>query len=195
MGKIPTWAVAVWENERFAVMQKEVEQFDGTHKTFTWVRGYDVVKALCIEGQTIILENDVQPTVHKPCTLPGWVVDRGEDPYGAICREIQEELGMQFATVEQFLQIQAVQYGSIEMYRYYYIAHGDITYGDRGLDAGWEHITLSRYTFDEFVELVENNALSDTHLSDWILRRYLYPGKREELRSFLFDGRAQVLRD
>lgn len=59
--KIPADAKKVFERELFEVYEKEMDLFDGTKKTFEWVRAYDVVKAICVvEGKILILAT-VQP--------------------------------------------------------------------------------------------------------------------------------------
>lgn len=59
--KIPADAMKVFSTDLFAVYQKEQEQFDGTTKTFEWLRCYDVVKAICIVEDKIILQHEERP--------------------------------------------------------------------------------------------------------------------------------------
>jgi len=59
--KIPADATKVFSTKLFEVYQKEVEQFDGSYKTFEWVRAYDTTKALCVVDDTIVIEHAEMP--------------------------------------------------------------------------------------------------------------------------------------
>lgn len=59
--KIPADATKVFSTTWFEVYQKEVEQFDGTYKTFEWVRAYDIAKAICIVDDKIIIQREEWP--------------------------------------------------------------------------------------------------------------------------------------
>lgn len=59
--KIPLDAKKVFSTELFEVYQKEVEQFDGSYKTFEWVRSYDIAKAVCIVDDKIIIQHELWP--------------------------------------------------------------------------------------------------------------------------------------
>ncbi len=57
--KIPADAKKVFENQLFVAYEKETELFDGTTKTFEWVRAYDVVKAICVvDGKILVLASE-----------------------------------------------------------------------------------------------------------------------------------------
>jgi len=69
--KIPADAHKAFSSHYFAVYQKEVEQFDGSFKTFEWVRSYDTVKALCVVDEKIIVLHTEMPGDLKFVSIPG----------------------------------------------------------------------------------------------------------------------------
>lgn len=68
--KIPADATKVFERELFAVYEKEMTLFDGSQKTFERVRAYDVVKAICIVDNKIVVLATEQPSTSKYYTIP-----------------------------------------------------------------------------------------------------------------------------
>ena len=103
--KIPADATKVFSTKLFEVYTKEQEQFDGSFKTFEWVRTYDIVKALCIVEDKIILLHDEQPGVGGKVDLPGGRIERDENPDEAIQREVEEETGVKFQKYEKLVTI------------------------------------------------------------------------------------------
>jgi ADP-ribose pyrophosphatase YjhB (NUDIX family) len=187
MGKIPEWAERVYEGILFDVYQKDVEQFDGSTKKFERVRWYDVVKALCMVGENILVIEEDQPSkIHKYAGLPWWRLERGEAPLIAIRREVAEETGLQFDTVQALVTLPVKQW-SREAYRYYYICKGAVVSGAQKLDEGGEKIIIHHYTFDEFIALVRAQELFVQDISNWVLRNYILPGKEDDLKKLLFS--------
>ena len=186
MGKIPDGAKEVYHGILFDVYQKEIEQFDGSVKTFEWMRWYDVVKALCVVDGKILTTSEEQPTkIRKDFSLPGWRIDRWEDPLEAIKRELKEEIGMHFSDITCIITIPTQRWAA-EWYRYFYLCSWSVVGGEISLDAWWEKIDTSYHSFEEFLDIVKTQERFVPDFSNWIIRNYILPGKEEDLRKLLF---------
>ena len=60
--------------------------------------------AVCVEGGRVLLARYVSPEGESNWTLPGGQVERGEDPFDAVIRELAEETGLD-GVVERLLGV------------------------------------------------------------------------------------------
>lgn len=182
--KIPADATKVFAWVLFDVYQKEVEQFDGTYKTFEWVKGYDSAKAICVVDERIVILHTQMPWSLNFYQLPGGIIEQGEDADMAIKREVEEETGIVFAQIEK-IHTGKSNIWLVDSSRHYYIARQPVSFGQQNLDVGGEKIEIEYITFEQMLDLVFAGKVFNT-LGDWILREYVLTGKIGELRSLLF---------
>lgn len=186
MSKIPEDAKKVYEWILFDVYQKEVQQFDGSHKLFEWVRSYDIVKAIIVDGEKICIALDEQPLVTRH-NLFGGMIERGEVPLNALKREILEEAWIVCEDKNiHFWTTLPQRVGCLEWYVHYYICRHPKFVAEPKHDVG-EKITLLSYTFDEFIDLVVNKWIA-RELGNLIVREYVLPAKIDELKKKIFEG-------
>lgn len=88
---IPADATKVFETKLFEVYTKETKQFDGSSKTFEWVRAYDIAKSICVVDDKIIILHTEMPGGLSFMSIPGGMMDKGESPEESIKRETEEE--------------------------------------------------------------------------------------------------------
>ncbi len=184
MGKIPDGAQEVYHGILFDVYQKEIEQFDGSVKTHERLRWTDAVKAICIVDGKIVLISEKQPGgIVKSHALPWWMIERWENHAVAIVREVHEEIGITFSSVELLAAI-PISPAAMEAYRYLYVCKGPSSYDLREENNAWWSVSVILADFDEFLLAMQNHYISD--ISYWIIRNYILPGKEEDLRKLLF---------
>lgn len=97
-------------------------------------------------------------------------------------REVMEETGY---TIGQMHHLFSVPYHNrLRGMRYYYIAHLAEKVHEPLFDGG-EKITIVSYSFDQFVEYICSDE-SWADLASYILKHYIVPNKKDELRALLF---------
>lgn len=98
---IPSHATPVFSGIDFTIFQWEQELFDGSTTTFEMATGIDAAIAIVVtEKNTILVNREEQPHKGKYIALPGGIIEKGEIPEMAICREILEETGYRPESVE-----------------------------------------------------------------------------------------------
>jgi ADP-ribose pyrophosphatase YjhB (NUDIX family) len=185
MTKIPGDATCVFSWVLFDVYQKDVEQFDGKKKTFEWVRWIDAVKAICVVDENILILHEQQPWGIERTSLPWGMVDAWENYLEAIKREIVEETWYIFDSVESLFVVPANMW-LVESYRHIFLAKWVVNKVDTTLDSWWEKITVSMMTFEECIERIIADPKFLPWVWDRVVRHYLLPQKKEELRALLF---------
>lgn len=185
MTKIPVDASCIFSWVLFDVYQKDVKQFDGSIKTFERVKCFDIVKAICIVEDKIIILHELQPWNIERTSLPWGMVDKWEDPHGAIQREIVEETWYDFQNIRLLFTVPANMW-LVESYRHIYLATWVISIWEPMLDSGWEKITVTFMSLDECIERIIEDPRFLPWVWDWVVRNYLLPQKKEELRALLF---------
>lgn len=184
-GVIPADAVKVFATKFFAVYTKETLQFDGSYKTFEWVRAYDIAKSLCVVDDKIIILHTEMPGDLSFVSIPWGMIDDGESPDVSIKRETEEETGIVFESYEK-LHTAYSNIWIVESHKYYYLARNPLSFGQQQLDPGGEKIRLEYITFEQLIDFVKKwEVFRD--LGDWLLREYVLPGKEEELKKLLFS--------
>lgn len=181
---IPEDAKKVFETKYFALYQKDTEQFDGSVKTFEWVRAYDVVKSICVVDDKIIVLDTYMPWDIRLHCIPWGMIDVGEDADMSIRRETEEETGIVFWEYTK-LVLTHCNVWLVESYKHYYLARNPISFGEQRLDPGGEKITVEYITFDQMLECIKNGEVF-RDVGDWILRNYIITWKEEDLKKLLF---------
>lgn len=187
MWKIPSDATCVFSWKLFQVYQKEVEQFDETIKTFEWIRWFDIVKAICIVDEKVIILHEQQPWGIKRISLPWGMIDSTEDPLHAIQREVVEETGYVFSDIQTFCTLHANVW-LLESYRYVFLLKWLKAKQETNLDPWWEKIEIQELSFDEFIDYIVSDSTFLPGVSDYIIREYILPGKQEEFKKLLFGN-------
>lgn len=151
MKKIPDNARKVFEGLIFDVYHWEQEMFDGTTSTFEAIRRGDSVTVLALEGNTILVNEEIQPGRTPFLALPGGRVDKGEDIMSAARRELLEETGMVSKELIHWFTVDASDMAKIEWSSHYFIAKNCTKETEVSLDAG-EKIVTKHFTLDELIE-------------------------------------------
>ncbi len=184
--KIPTDAKRVFEWVLFDIYQKDQVQFDGSIKKFEWARTYDIAKWICIVDDRILILREQQPWYDVVREwLPGWMLERWEDIYDAIEREVREETWITFSDISLLVTLRS-NVTLAEGYRHYFICRWVSDRWEQILDAGWEKIEITHLSFEEFITKIVDDSEFAHDIWDWILRNYVVKNRTEDLRRILF---------
>jgi len=168
---MPKDAKCVFNGVLFDVYHWEQELFDGQTATFEKLKRNDsaVVIPVLPDG-TLLLVEDEQPGRNAVLTFPGGQGEDGEDPESVAGRELFEETGYVFDTLDL---ISAVQPSSkIEWAIFTYVARGCRKVAEPKLDPG-ERITLRAVTLDELITLADDPIFQNKELVlDLVKARY-----------------------
>jgi len=160
----------------------EQKMFDGSLETFEKLKRVDTVNAISIVGDKIILQEQEQPG-EKFLSLPGGRCEKNEDHLEAMKRELLEETG--YASKDIFLWKETCPFSKIIWKVKYYIARDCQFIQNPKLDAG-EKITSKLITFEELLDLSENEKFDDSFMKYYLLRLRLHPEEKEKFRKLLF---------
>ncbi len=159
--------------------------FDGSIETFEVAKRFDSVQWLLIEWDHIILPEEMQPNWEHPKMGLFWgVMEEGEEALEAMKREFLEETGM-IGDIHPWIT-EHKWGGSMLWKQDIYLIKNPQKIQEMKLDAG-EKITLKKYIFEEFLEVIMKPDFRNAGFVDYIIKHYLYPWKKEELRKFLFN--------
>lgn len=120
--------------------------------------------ALTKEGKVVMVKQ-YRHGIGKVCIeTPGGVVDAGEAPEIAIKRELTEETGYQFETLE-LLGTTCANPSTCNNYLYMYLATGGVKTAEQSLDET-EDVEVVVYSIDELKQLLkENKIIQSMHVS------------------------------
>ena len=181
---IPEKAKKVFKGVLFDVYQWEQKLFDGTSKTFEAIRRRPSCQIIATKEDKIILVKEEQPFNGKFITVPGGVVDEGEEPIDAAKRELKEELGMEPGEIIEWKE--TVGKLKVEWNTNYFIAKNCNKVSDQKLDGG-EKIEEYIVSLDEFFDELEKPTFRNKELANMMLRIKLDSNKLEEFKNLLFN--------
>ena len=158
---IPLEAKLVFKGIIYEVYHWEQELFDGTKTTFEMLKRPDTVEIIPITNEGKILINYEEQSGLAPfICVPGGRVDYGEDPEAAAKRE------------------------KIDWAIYIFIGKNCTKVNDPTLEAG-EKIGTKEVSFEEFVEIVQDDNFRDEEISLRILKAK-DKGKLDEIKRLFF---------
>jgi ADP-ribose pyrophosphatase len=152
---IPDSAQRVFEGEIFDVYQWPQKMYDGSIARFEMLRREDVVQAICIVGDDIIILDDEQPNRAARLTMPGGRLEPGEEPLAGAKREILEETGYEFNQWKLVRVVQPQQ--KLEWFVYTFVAWDVAGQSATQHDVG-EKITVELKSWPEVKRLVAERA-------------------------------------
>lgn len=185
MGKIPANAKCVFEGILFDVYQWEQKMFDGSFQTFEKVTRIPSVQIIVVTSSNkIILVTEEQPGRGKYTSIPGGMVERGDEPLFSAKKELLEELGMKS---NNWTLWKEVNFGDkVDWPCYYYIAKNCKIVQKQKLESG-EKIEPLEVNFDEFIKIVSEEKFKNQQFSQMIFRMKHTKGELEKFKKELFD--------
>lgn len=149
---MPQGAKQVFVGKRYEIFQWDQLMFDGSYQTFERIKGPNTVGVIAItDNAKIIVLNEEQPYNGKFISLPGGVLESGEDPTEGIKRELLEETGYTSSHISLF---KIFNNAGVLKTDYVFIAKHCHKITAQHLDPG-EKIEINLMTYDEFINLIK----------------------------------------
>ena len=126
----------------------------------SWANAFALTK----DGKVLMVKQYRHAIGEESIELAGGVVDAGETPEEAIKRELLEETGYAFESIERIGKISANP-ATANNYTYFFLARGGEKVAEQNLDYT-EDVEVLLYTMEEVKELLrENKILQALHTS------------------------------
>lgn len=151
--KVPKNAKKVFSGILFEVYHWDQEVFDGSTEVYEMLKRKPSNSILAIVDNKIIVQDEEQPGRAPFLSLPGGVVEDGEDLLDAAKRELLEETGYSSNDFELLYTIN--DSGKIDQHDDVWIAKKCKKIAEQKLDKG-ERIKVRLVDFEEFVSLARN---------------------------------------
>ncbi len=120
------------------------------------------VLACTEEGNVLMVKQYRHPVEEILLELPGGFIDENESPEAAMTRELMEETGYEFSSIERVGKI-AANPGVLDNFTYLFLAKGGKKTGKQQLDNN-EDIEVVTISFDELKKLFfENKIVQSLH--------------------------------
>ncbi len=184
---VPQNAIKVFSGKIFDVWQWEQILFDGSKATFEKITRPDNVQLLGVtEDKKIIFLEEEQPARKKEIKLPMGRRDHGDETAEECAkREFLEETG--FLPEKIFLWTKKLFHNKIAFWVWRFIGLNCKKVGDQNLDKGGEKIRLRFLTFEEMLELPNDEGFceySPDFAIELLKAKFIFE-KRENLKKIL----------
>jgi len=113
--------------------------------------------AITEDGKAILVKQYRHPVEETILELPGGFVDKGEEPSRAIGRELLEETGHEFSSIEYLGKV-AANPGVLSGYTYLYLARGGKKIRTQSLDHN-EEIEVLQVPLEDVREMLAANEI------------------------------------
>lgn len=162
------------------VYQWKQELFDGSTTVYEQLTRLDSVNVIPVTPQKkIIVTQQRQPGTEIFLSLPGGVVDPGEEILAAAKRELLEESGCKARSWKLWDACQPA--GKVDWAVYSFIAQDCQKVADLRLDAG-EKIEVQEVTFEQFLKIVVSPEFREKELALKIMRLLLQKEGKQQLQ-------------
>ncbi|MDO8566313.1 MAG: NUDIX hydrolase [Candidatus Moranbacteria bacterium] len=182
MTKLPKNSKLVFKGKRCEIYQWEQELFDGSKATFENIKRRSSVTIIAVQDGRIVIQNQEQPRKKSFVSMPGGLVDDGEDILTAAKRELFEETGLESSNWHLWKVLGS--HGYMDWENHLFIAKNCRVTGKPNLDAG-EKIENILVNFENFLLLTEDERFRHKDLLVYLYRMRLYPKEKEKFRKLL----------
>lgn len=167
--KIPPHAEKVFEGVIFDIYQWQQEMFDGTFRTFEFLkRKHSALVFAVFPDKTILVSEEEQPARPPFISLPGGGADSyEEEPLETAKRELLEETG--YVANEWRVFYVNRDFSKVDWAIHYFIAR-DLTKVSEPKNSASEKIISKRLSFDEFINLHDHPKLRDKGMQYYMLK-------------------------
>ncbi len=186
--QIPDTAEKVFTGKFFSIYHWPQELYDGSVVTFERARRPDSAGVIAItKNKKILVTRQEQPS-HKPFWgLFGGVVDAGETPEQAAKRELLEEGGYHADRWSPWFSFHPST-------RIDWMIHAFVAYNVKKIQEPQpepgEKIAVHAVSFEDFLELVQQDDFRDQEVAMQLMKAMLNPEKMEAIQRLFFENRA-----
>lgn len=158
-------AKAVFQGHFFTLWQWKQKLFDGSETIFESLSRADTVTILALTREDqIIMTKQIQPGSQEFWSLPGGIIDQGEEVYEAAKRELLEETG--YSSQDWYFLYSGQLNTRVDWANFHLVAKNCELVSEKNLDAG-EKIEVELLTWREFAELIKKDEFRNSDFALW----------------------------